>query len=241
MSMTPEELTHKLYALCGDNLKSVILYGSAAAGDHLGRHSNYNIIAILGRLNAQDLRNLGGSVEAWMKNGNPAPIFISWQDFQKSDDTFPIEMMDMKEHHKILHGQNPFNGFSLNADNLRIELEHELKSKAMTLRTRFILTRGRSKEIQELVIESLSAFLVLFRATLRLYGEKIPAHKIDILPLLRKHIDFDDEVFRQAAELKTQRSLPDFDPIHFFERYLDAIEKVTQVVDDWKQSPQKNK
>ena len=45
--MSPEELTDQLKAIYKDNLKSVVLFGSAAAGDHAGKRSDFNVLCRL--------------------------------------------------------------------------------------------------------------------------------------------------------------------------------------------------
>jgi len=45
-----------LRATHGDNLASVVLYGSAAAGDHVELRSDYNLLITLNRITPEDLR-----------------------------------------------------------------------------------------------------------------------------------------------------------------------------------------
>ena len=44
---TPEELTTHLQNALGDNLISVVLYGSAAAGDRTEKYSDFNTLVIV--------------------------------------------------------------------------------------------------------------------------------------------------------------------------------------------------
>jgi hypothetical protein len=49
-------LVEDLRATHGTNLASVVLYGSAAAGDHIELRSDYNILIALNRITPEDLR-----------------------------------------------------------------------------------------------------------------------------------------------------------------------------------------
>src|SRR5438034_1098526 len=54
-----EALSHlvgDLRATHGENLASVVLYGSAAAGDHIELRSDYNLLIALHRIGPEDLR-----------------------------------------------------------------------------------------------------------------------------------------------------------------------------------------
>jgi predicted nucleotidyltransferase len=51
-----QELTAKLRAAFGERVVSVVLYGSAAAGDHHARYSDLNILCVLSRVTTVEMR-----------------------------------------------------------------------------------------------------------------------------------------------------------------------------------------
>jgi len=236
----PENLAESLKTICKDNLKSVILYGSHAAGDHVAKRSDYNILVVLNQLGAQELTALANLSSQWVKEGNPTPLFLTSKRLRRSADVFPIELTDIKENHKVLFGQDPMEDIAIDLSNLRFELEHEMRGKLIQLHTRFLMTRAKPKEVRELLINSLSTFLVLFRASLRLHREPVPARKADILPMLKRHVDFDDEIFRIIGEMKGGQKHAGLDPLELFARYLKSIEKIVDIVDEWTKQ-EKNK
>jgi hypothetical protein len=231
--MTPEILTEELKKLCGENLCSVVLYGSSVAGDSV-KTSDYNMLVVLNRLDAEALQALTGLCSRWDKEGNPAPLLFGRDSLLRSADVFPVEFSDIIQTHKVLHGESHFDKMKIEPANLRLELEHELKSKLILLRSRFLVT-GSAKEVDSLVGSSLSAFLTLFKAIVRLYGEIPPAKKMDVLPLLAKHVKFDEEIFRLAWDLKQGKKPAGLDSQQIFSRYLAAAQSVTESVDAWLQ------
>src|SRR4029079_6466163 len=50
--MTLDELVKQLRAAYGDTLRSVVLYGSAAAGEHIAKRADYNMLVIVDALAA---------------------------------------------------------------------------------------------------------------------------------------------------------------------------------------------
>jgi predicted nucleotidyltransferase len=232
--MTPEILTEELKRTCGGNLCCVVLYGSAVAGDSV-KTSDYNVLVVLNRVDAEGLQALTGLCARWDKDGNPAPLLFAKETLLRSADVFPVEFSDIIQTHKVLHGADPFAGMKIEPANLRLELEHELKSKVILLTGRFLVTRGVPGEVDKLMVSSLSAFLTLFKAALRLYGDTPPAKKMEVLPLLAKRVKFDEEIFSIVWELKEGRKRPGLDSAQIFSRYLAAVQGVTGDVDLWLQ------
>jgi len=55
----------------GKNLASVILYGSAAAGDFIPKESDYNSLVALHEITPKDLRNAHACMREWNRMGHP--------------------------------------------------------------------------------------------------------------------------------------------------------------------------
>ena len=233
--MTPEILTEELKKICGDNLCSVVLYGSSVAGDNM-KTSDYNVLVVMNRVDADGLLALTGLCSRWDKDGNPAPLLFAREALLRSADVFPVEFADIIQTHKVLYGENPFVGMNIDPANLRLELEHELKSKLILLRGRFLVTKGAPKEVDRLMASSISSFLTLFKAVLRLYGGTPPAKKMEVLPMLAKHIKFDEEIFSIVWELKEGKKRAGLTSAQIFSRYLAAAQNVTDDVDRWLQN-----
>lgn len=234
MAMTPDDFTQRIKAVCGEDLRAVVLFGSAAAGDHAGTTSDYNVLVVLARLGTAELSALSGVTAQWAKDGNPPPLLFTPDGLRRSADVFPIEFSDIKENHRVLFGQDPLADLTVDLKHLRFELEHELKGKLMLLRNMFMLAQGKPDRVEAVIVESVSAFLTLLRAVLRLHGVAPPAKKIDVLPALKPHVAFDDEALRLAADLKARPKDFKGDPVAIFDRYLKAVEAVADAVDRWK-------
>jgi len=229
--MTPEELTENLKTTYGTNLKSVILYGSAAAGDHTGKRSDYNVLVLLERLGLPELKSFSRITRKWVKGGNPAPLFFAAERFRNSADVFPVEFADIQDNHRILFGQDAFENMKIDDRLLRLELEHELKGKLLQLRERYLLAEGHTKDLRELMIKSLSTFLVLFRNSLRLFAKDIPHKKMEGVRALHNHVSFDLDVFEILEKMKEGEKISQPEPEVLFQRYLTAIETVIDAVD----------
>lgn len=234
MAMTPEQLVERLQKALPSGLKSVILYGSAAAGDHVRKHSDYNILVVADRLGVAELKVLAPVSAAWTRSGNPPPLLFTPDRLRKSVDVFPIEILDIKQSRRVLFGTDIVGELEVDRSNLRLELEHELKGKLIQLRERYLATGGKRRAVIDLLVRSYSTFAVLFRGALRLFGEDVPAQKADVAVALGKHIEFDEDVFATVSGVRTgQISARDVDADQLFERYLFAVEQVVDAVDNY--------
>ncbi len=229
--MTPQQLTERLKAVCGSHLRSVILYGSAVTGDHVGKRSNYNILVVLDRLGMEELQALSPLTKRWVKTGHPAPLFWTPASLATSADIFPLEIADIKAGHEVLFGDDAVRDLAVHAANLRVELEHELKGKLLQLRQRYLLAHGRPRQVIELMVRSLSTFLVLCRGALRLYQQEVPAKKMDALAALAEHVPVKTQVFDTILQLKAGRKVRGLDAEALCAQYVQAIESVVEAVD----------
>src|SRR5947207_14996974 len=123
--MTLEELVSQLRAAFGTALRSVVLYGSAAAGEHIPKRSDLNVLVIVDSLDAPRLAAASAASRAWADAGNPAPLTMTMSEWRGSSDIFPMEYADILERHRVLFGEAPFDGISVDRKDLRLQLEQE--------------------------------------------------------------------------------------------------------------------
>jgi hypothetical protein len=230
--MTPEQLTERLKEAMPSGLRAVILYGSAAAGDHIAGKSDYNVLVVADRLGKGELDALAAPAQAWARAGHRPPLLFTPQQLAASADAFPIEILDIQQSHRVLFGEDPMPGIPVAFECLRLELERELKAKLLQLRERYLLTARKAKRVSELLTASLSSFLVLFRASLRLYQDDVPARKLDALAALAGHVGFDPAAFLTVQKLKEGSLKPRAVAApELFEGFLAAVEAVVEAVD----------
>lgn len=225
-----EKMVEELKSLLGNQLVSVVLYGSAAAGDHSGKNSDINLLVVTHSLHSKELLGLSKAAVPWKEQGNPPPLFLTEERLKDFVDVFPVEIMDIQHNHQVLFGPDPVAGLSISHDHLRVELEHELQGKLIQLRTQFMLTEARPGMLEKLMVDSLATFLVLFKSALWLYGVTPPVRKMEALLKLKDHIPFDPWPFEVVDRLKQGEKVKGLDLLETFEKYLGAIESIVDNV-----------
>src|ERR671931_753933 len=170
-------LVEDLRATHGDNLACVVLYGSAAAGDHIELRSDYNILIALNRITPEDLRLAQAPMREWQRLGHPLPVYFTVEELSDAADVFPIEFHQMANARVVLYGSDPFEFVKLSDANMRHQTEYELRSKLIQLRRHYIPASISIEKLADLMSDSLSSFAALFRAVLLLHGQEAPVAK----------------------------------------------------------------
>src|ERR1700759_1190917 len=128
------EFVDLLKQAAGPNLECVVLFGSAASGDFHPDFSDINLLCVLRELSATTLAALAPAINRWTKNTFQAPLLFSPTELEHSTDVFAMEMLDMSQRHRILYGEDIFTSLHVPMNLHRVQLEHNLRTKVLTLR-----------------------------------------------------------------------------------------------------------
>ena len=223
-----------LRATHGKNLVSVILYGSAAAGDFVPKQSDYNILIALQKIGPVDLRNAHACIREWVRLGNPVPVYFTVSELRDAVDVFPIDFHQMSAARKVLYGPDVLADMELSGKSLRLQAEYELRSKLIQLRRQYIPASVSVDGMKSLMAESLSSFTALFRAVLIIKGVTRPATKREVVALTAEHLGIDGTPFEKIFNIRENNFAPILDEVtanELFGEYMEQIENVIDAVD----------
>jgi hypothetical protein len=234
--MAPEnkinDFVGRLREAAGANLESVILFGSAVAGDFHSEHSDVNLFCVVHDASFAKLQAFAPAVKWWDKQKQPPPLFMTRDEIERSTDVFTIELLDVKQHHRVLYGENVFKDLSIASNLHRVQVEYELREKLALLRQHLLLASGNDARMWELLTRSVSSFATLFRHALIVLGSEAPIGKRAAIKALAGRIGFDPAPFLQVLDVREKVSKPrQFNVTDIFARYLAALEQVTAAVD----------
>jgi len=233
------EFISRLRAASGENLESVILYGSATDGEFHPDFSNVNLLCVLRETSFAALVAIAPAVEWWTKQKHHEPLILTREELESSTDVFSIELLDMQHRHRILFGADVLSGLKIPMHLHRAQLEYELREKLILLRERLLLAANNKKQLWELMLHSLSAFTTLFRHGLIALGATPPKAKRETIKELASRISFDDSAFLQLLDIREHKAeTKQFDVAVVFARYLAAVQQVTAAVDKMLDSPE---
>ncbi len=231
MEQKLEDLVSRLRKAERERLVSVILYGSAAAGNHHTEFSDLNVLCVLTRVSPAELADAEPVFKWWRAQGNPSPLLLSEQEVLTSTDCFPIEFHDMQERRRVLFGKDVIEGLTVDKTFYRAQVEMELRAKLLRLRQKAAAVLIDKQALLRLMIDSVSNFLVLARHALLVSGKPAGYQKREIARSLPV-IGVDPLPFDMLLDLREQVKKPgDVDPEAVFASYLEQIQAVVEHVD----------
>jgi predicted nucleotidyltransferase len=230
MEQKLQALVDRLRKAHQDRLVSVILYGSAASGDHHGEFSDLNVLCVLTRITPAELA-ASEPIFKWWQDGNPSPLLLSEEEVRTSTDCFPIEFHDMQERRRVLFGSDVIEKLEIDKTFYRAQVEHELRAKLLRLRQKAAGVLGDKPVLLRLMMESASNFLVLSRHALLLSGITTGWQKREVARNLAA-LQVDASPFDTLLDLRERKKKPgEVDVESLFANYLKQIETVVAHVD----------
>lgn len=229
-----KSLVSDLQSTHGDNLASVVLYGSAAAGDNVELRSDYNLLIALNRITPEDLRQAQAPMREWRRLGHPLPVYFTVEELSDAGDVFPIEFHQMANARVVLFGKDPFEFVKLSDAHLRHQAEYELRSKLIQLRRLYIPASVSIEKLCDLMNDSLASFAALFRAVLILHGQKAPVAKPDCVRATAQLLKLDSAPFERIFGMRAtgERPATEQEANDLFAAYMTQIEQVIEAVDE---------
>ena len=228
-----EKLIGDLRVAHGDNLASIVLYGSAAAADQVNSRSDRNLLIALKRIRTDDLHAAHDALREWHKSGQPTPVYFTVEELQDAADVFPIEFLQMEQARKVLFGRDPFEFVQISQANLRHQTEYELRTGLLRLRRLYIPASSSAEKLSNLMSDSLASFAALFRAVLILNGQESPVEKQETIDAITQLLSLDAQPFARILRLHTDKhsKLTEAAANTLFADYMTQIERVIQAVD----------
>lgn len=212
----------------GNELESVILYGSAVRGEFLPGLSNLNVLLILSSYDLSVLKKYDGLHTRWSKEQVVVPLFLTRPDLKSASTAFPLEYQDILDSHRLLWGQDPFVGLKIDSRYLAAEVVQGLRGNLFRLRQRLVEGRSTEEAITILLPLSITALLPVLRGLQRLLGRPVMMHGEPLLKDIESHLEIDLAGLRDALALKRGNISPGQKEIpRLMDRYLECL---TQLV-----------
>jgi hypothetical protein len=217
---------HDLQHIFGERLLAMVAYGRPGA-------PHASSLALVQALTADDLDRCASHAASWHRAGCATPLLLTKEEFAGSLDAFPIEYGEILETHHVIYGVDPFAGLTINAEDLRREIETQVKSHLVHLRENYIESRGRQEDIRALVHEAAPGFAVILRRLAHLDG--FPANSnADLSAYAAKRPGLDPRVVGDVLALAQDEGGSGVDGVRLYPAYLAAVERLWHFVDRWR-------
>jgi hypothetical protein len=223
----------ELLKIQGDQILSVSVYGSAIDNDFCPKRSNINIVVIFKSLEIHILEKILPLVKKAAKKRIVAPLCFTEEHIKTSQDTFPIEFLEIQARHVCVYGVDPFETLAVDRANLRMQCEQQVKSLLINLRQSYLEIGLAKKGIENLIVESFRAVLPVFRTVLRLKGEALPQDREQLILQVSSLAGLSASIFMMVLKNKTgDEKIGTHQAVDFLGNYLSEINKLACFVDE---------
>ncbi len=151
----------------GARVVCIAVYGSAADEAFSPAHSDVNLVLVLQEVSFADLRLIGTTLarEAPRELRFATPLVVTPRFLRDARDSFPIELDDIRQRHRVLVGEDVLSGIRVNPDRLREQAEREARGKLLHLRA-LVVHRPPDEELTDALAHLEAALVVIERALL---------------------------------------------------------------------------
>jgi predicted nucleotidyltransferase len=189
----------KLY---GDELRSVVLYGSGASQEYVPGQSDLNFMLVLTETGIATVEQAFKLVTKWRRRRVATPLLVTDEYIQSSLDVFPLEFLNISRHYRVLKGEDPLAGLEIDREKLRLQCEREVKGKLLQLRETYLSSEGRKRDILTIVKQSLTALVSIFHGLLYLQEKEIPSQRSAVIAKAAEEAGLDEVLFLRLLRVK---------------------------------------
>jgi len=146
------------------NLRSVVLFGSAAEGQ-LRATSDVNLIFVLERFDPVQAASFQGALQMATAAIRASVMFLLEQEIAAAVDAFAVKFADIGRRRRVLVGEDPFAGRAPSRDAITRRIRQTLLNLELRLRERYTLI-GEDESRMALVVADMSGPLRTIAAAL---------------------------------------------------------------------------
>lgn len=190
-------------------------------------------LAVLKRDDYDFLLPAAKTVAKISKKKLSAPLFLGEDYIASSLDSFPLEFLHMQSSYENLHCQQDLiKNLQFSKADVRLQMERELKSKWLLVRSALLENHTERKYLTELISVSINSLIPTLKGLLYLKDEKIPIFTKDIFPLCENITGFSLESMKKAWEIyQTNPKLTETQLGNFYTDYLTQIKTLLIYID----------
>ncbi|MFH1849569.1 MAG: hypothetical protein ABH879_05260 [archaeon] len=146
-----------------DNLLALIRFGTEGQPN--------NLLLVLEKLDIKTLDRIRPLVIEHRRKTKVVPLFFTRRELSRAADVFPLEFLDIKHPHELLHGTDYIEKISFQKPHVRRQLEYELRSKLIHLRENYVW----AKNMKDLFRSAVPSLMPLFYGLLYIRGAEVPS------------------------------------------------------------------
>ena len=201
--------------------------GAIAAGTFDERRHTVRSVLVLRSIDMDLLRAIAREGEHFGAARIAAPLVMTTEYIQASLDAFPLELIEVRQQHITILGEELFDQIEPEDRHLRLQCERELKTVLIALRQGLLASAGHEKLLGRLEVDAVESVVRTLRGLLWLKGRKETQRAAQVIACV-------EEI--AARPLRGIREALDVGGAHGWEQFKDLyadVETLGQLIDGW--------
>ncbi len=213
--------------LAGSNAKALTLFGAVVADAFDPKRHTARSVLVVDRVDLAMLRRLSEHGAKLGKANIAAPLVMTPEYVKASLDTFPLEMIEIKQQHLVLFGDDHFQDLAFQDVHVRLQCERELKVILIGLRQGLLAAAGREKFISALDAQVGDTLVRTLRGLLWLKNRRTGKPATEVVDEVEKIVERKLSGLRTALDPAAQHGWDEF------ERLYQDVEALGEAVNAW--------
>jgi hypothetical protein len=233
-----EEFRAEVEKIFGEELVSLTVYGSHAADEPESQAGDVSVVIVVRALRKEALSAYRSIAHRYARRGIPAPPIFTEAFLKDSSDVFPLEFLGMADRRRVISGRDVVAELDITRENLRHQVEFELKGKLLALRRMYMGAFG-NRELLGLLRDTVGPVVSVARGLLLLSDREAPHGKTEILDAIEKHFGLALPSLREALAARRGEKIPLPRTEELFFAYQDEVERLCSLADGYPAEPAK--
>lgn len=197
-------LRDELQGAAGRNLAGLVIYGSLARGRYHAGKSDINLVVLLRDVSATSLAVIAPALRSAWRALRVEPLILMPAEISRVAADFPTKFLDIKAHHVVLAGEDPFVGLVVAREHLRTRLEQALRNLSLRLRRRYVALVHDPAAVPVMLANMARPLALELATLLHLAGHEVPAEDrtVAIFEATAKAFGWDAGTLTRLAALR---------------------------------------
>lgn len=197
-------LTEELRTAASDNLVALVLYGGLARGRHRGPRSDVDLAVVLDDASPDRVTEIAPVLMAAWRAARVEPWILGRAEIPRLAEVFPTKLLDIREHHLLLHGEDVFAGVEIDRRLLRLRVEQELTNLSLRMRRNLVGLAADPASMAAYLAGVARPLAIQLGALLRVAGRALPAEdrSAAIFAVAADAFELDGEALAALADLR---------------------------------------
>ncbi len=211
--MTKETDVEKIKTILGGNLVTLAEYQTG--GETM-------LLAVCNSIDFDTLHKLKGIKEI--------PLLLTKEELLDGADVFPIEFLNIKQHHIMLDGEDLLKDLVISKKHLRHQLEFEFRSKLLHLRGEYLRFKG--KDLERLALAAVPVLAPIVGSLL--YLKDLPASSPgDMWEAVSDAYDVDTEVLKEIYDIRRGNAKFKKEKEQYIRDLIKVLSDIGEIVDEF--------